>query len=297
MATAYQFIVDRDGMRLDRFVSERAELSRTHARRLIEDGDITVNDLTAKPGQKLAAGDIVRVNVPPPPPSHLVPEDIPLSILYEDDDVMVIDKPAGLTVHPAPAHPGHTLMNAIISHVPGLAGEEGTLRPGIVHRLDKDTSGLILAAKNRQAQAELMAQFQKREVKKVYLALVRGRLSPEQGVIEAALGRDLHNRKKMAVVSRGRSAATEYRVVEYLGGYTLLEVMPKTGRTHQIRVHLAAIGFPVVGDATYGAGSPYLKRQFLHASRLGFRLPSSGEFVEFTAELPADLKQALAAIA
>ena len=294
MAKAYSFVADKSGVRLDKFVGDRCpELSRTHAQRLIGDGCITVNGKPARASLKLSIGDKVRVTIPPTPPSPLSPEAIPLNIIYEDDDLLVVDKPAGMTVHPAPGHPGHTLVNAILSHYPHLADISDSLRPGIVHRLDKDTSGLMLVAKNRAAQANLVNQFKARSIVKAYLALVKGKLTPESGIIEAAIGRDPRNRQRMAVVSRGREARTEYRVIKYIGDYTLLEVTPETGRTHQIRVHLAAIGYPVVGDPVYGVKSPYLSRQFLHACRLGFKLPSTGEYVEFTSELPPDLAQAL----
>ncbi len=233
------------------------------------------------------------IAIPPTSPTPLSPEAIPLNILYEDDDLLVVDKPAGLTVHPAPGHPGHTLVNAILAHYPHLADIGDSLRPGIVHRLDKDTSGVMLVAKNRVAQANLSEQFKSRSVSKAYMVLVKGKLTPENGIIEADIGRDPRNRQRMAVVSRGREARTEYRVVKYIGGYSLLEITPETGRTHQIRVHLGAIGFPVVGDPVYGVKSTYLSRQFLHACRLGFKLPSTGEYVEFTSELPPDLEQAL----
>jgi len=294
MAKAYSFVADESGVRLDKFVGDRCpELSRTHAQRLIGDGCITVNGQAARASLKLGIGDKVRVTIPPTPPSPLSPEAIPLNIIYEDDDLLVVDKPAGITVHPAPGHPGHTLVNAILSHYPHLADISDSLRPGIVHRLDKDTSGLMLVAKNRAAQANLAEQFKARSIVKAYQALVKGKLTPESGIIEAAIGRDPRNRQRMAVVSRGREARTDYRVIKYIGGHTLLEVTPETGRTHQIRVHLAAIGYPVVGDPVYGVKSPYLSRQFLHACRLGFNLPSTGEYVEFTSELPEDLEQAL----
>ena len=294
----YSFVVDKQGVRLDRYVSEQCpELSRTYAQRLIADGYITVNDRQAKPSLKLGVGDRLRVVIPPTAPSPLSPEAIPLNIIYEDDDLLVIDKPAGLAVHPAPGHPGHTLVNAILSHFPRLADVSDSLRPGVVHRLDKDTSGVMLVAKNRTAQQNLSDQFKAHSVGKAYLVLVKGQLTPEQGVIEAPMGRDPRNRKRMAVVTEGREARTEYRVIRYIGNYTLLEVMPETGRTHQIRVHLSAIGYPVVGDKVYGVKSPHLSRQFVHASRLGFKLPSTGEYVEFTSELPPDLEQALKDIA
>ena len=294
MDKVYNFLIDKTGVRLDKYVSEKClELSRTHAQKLITDGYITVNDHTVKVGLKLNIGDRVNIIIPPTAPSPLSPEAIPLNITYEDDDLLVIDKPAGLTVHPAPGHPNHTLVNAVLSHSPGLAEISDSLRPGIVHRLDKDTSGVMLVAKNDRARLELMQQFESHSVVKVYQVLVKGHLTPEDGIIEAPIGRDPRNRKRMAVVAEGREARTQYHVIKYVGGYTLLEVRTETGRTHQIRVHLSAIGYPVVGDATYGVKSDHLSRQFLHACRLGFKLPSTGEYVEFTSELPPDLEQAL----
>ncbi len=297
MDKVYSFIADKSGVRLDKYVVEKcSELSRTHTQKLIADGYITVNDRVAKAGLKLSAGDRVDIIIPPTAPSPLSPEAIPLNIIYEDDDLLVVDKPAGLAVHPAPGHPSHTLVNAILSHLPSLAEISNSLRPGIVHRLDKDASGLMLVAKNNAAQLNLINQFKARSVVKAYLVLVKGRLTPEDGIIEAPIGRDPRNRKRMAVVTEGRAARTQYHVVKYIGNYTLLEVRTETGRTHQIRVHLLAIGYPVVGDATYGVKSPFLSRQFLHACRLGFHLPATGEYVEFTSELPPDLAQALKAI-
>jgi 23S rRNA pseudouridine1911/1915/1917 synthase len=298
MDKEYSFIADKPGERLDKYVCQQhPELSRTHVQKLIAKGHITVNDRKAKPGLKINIGDRLRVVIPPTPPSRLVPETMPLNILYEDDDLLAVDKSAGLTVHPAPGHPSHTLVNAILSHFPHLADIGDSLRPGVVHRLDKDTSGVMLVAKNSLAQADLAQQFKSHSVTKAYLVLVKGKLEPENGVIEADIGRDPRNRKRMAVVAEGREARTEYRVIKYIGDYTLLEVMPETGRTHQIRVHLAAIGYPVVGDKVYGVKSPFLSRQFMHASRLGFKLPSTGEYVEFRSELPPDLEQALKDIA
>jgi len=290
----YSFVVDKPGVRLDKHVGEKCpKLSRTYAQKLIGGGYITVNDRVAKAGVKLNIGDKVNIIIPPTPLSPLSPEDIPLNIIYEDDDLLVIDKPAGLAIHPAPGHPSHTLVNAILSYLPSLPDTGDSLRPGIVHRLDKDTSGLMLVAKSSMAQANLINQFKARSVVKAYLALVKGHLTPENGIIEAPIGRDPRNRKRMAVVAEGREARTEYYVIKYIGDYTLLEVRPETGRTHQIRVHLSAIGYPVVGDKVYGVKSAYLSRQFLHACRLGFKLPSSSEYIEFNLELPPDLEQAL----
>jgi len=298
MEKVYSFIVDKTGVRLDKYVGEKcSELSRTHAQKLIADGHITVNDRVVKASFKLNTGDRVDIIIPPTAPSPLSPEAIPLNIIYEDDDLLVVDKPAGLAIHPAPGHPGHTLVNAILSHLPSLAETGDSLRPGIVHRLDKDASGIMVVAKNNAAQLNLIDQFKARSVVKAYLVLVKGHLTPENGLIEAPIGRDPRNRKRMAVVAEGREARTQYHVIKYMGNYTLLEVRTETGRTHQIRVHLKAIGYPVVGDETYGVKSDHLSRQFLHACRLGFHLPSTGEYVEFTSELPPDLAQALENIA
>jgi len=293
----YSFVADKEGARLDKYVGEKCpELSRTQAQKLIAEGCIQVNDHLAKASLKLNIGDRLTVTIPPTP-SPLLPEAIPLNIIYEDDDLLVINKPAGLTIHPAPGHPGHTLVNAILSRFPDLPDTGDSLRPGIVHRLDKDTSGVMVVAKNSAAQLNSINQFKTHSVAKAYLVLVKGHLTPEDGVIEAPIGRDPRNRKRMAVVAEGKDARTGYHVIKYMGNYTLLEVRPETGRTHQIRVHLSAIGYPVVGDKTYGVKSAFLSRQFIHACRLGFQLPSTGEYVEFTSELLPDLEQALKDIA
>ena len=294
MTGRYSFAADVPGIRLDKFVGDRCPgLSRTRARKLIDEGFVSVNGRPAKASFRLSVDDKVDIVVPPEPPASLSPEAIPLKIVYEDADLLVIDKSAGLTVHPAPGHPSGTLVNAVLSYLPALAGGEDPVRPGIVHRLDRDTSGLIIVAKNRAAHENLSDQFKARSVSKSYIVLVKGKLVPESGIIEAAIGRDPRNRQRMAVVAKGREARTEYRVIKYVGDYSLLEIRPQTGRTHQIRVHLAAIGFPVVGDAAYGVASPRLSRQFLHASRLAFTLPSTSRPVEFTSPLPPDLEQAL----
>jgi 23S rRNA pseudouridine1911/1915/1917 synthase len=233
------------------------------------------------------------VRLPPPAPASHQPENIPLDIVFENNDLLVVNKPAGMVVHPAAGHISGTLVNAVLGHDPELEGVGDEQRPGIVHRLDKDTSGLIIVARNRTAHNRLAAQFKSRDVSKAYLALVKGHISPEKGVIDAPIGRDPKKRQRMAVTGAGRPARTEYSVIRQIGGYTLLEARPKTGRTHQIRVHLASIGHPIVGDATYGAKSPLVERQFLHAYRLGFKLPSDGRYIELESPLPLDLQQAL----
>ncbi len=282
--------------RLDQFLSETdLNLSRSQAKKLIEAENILLNQRLTKPSVHLKSGDIVSGTLPKPKPLSLKPEPLPLDIIYEDPSIIVIDKPPGMVVHPAYGNPSGTLVNALLYHCKDLAGINGILRPGIVYGLDKDTCGVMVVAKSNAAQLSLTGQFKNRSVAKTYLVLVKGHLTPEEGVIEAPIGRDRRHRERMAVVAeeKGRAARTEYTVIEYLGGYTLLEVRPETGRTHQIRVHLAAIGYPVVGDAVYGVKSPHLSRQFVHAARLGFKHPATSDYMEFTAELPADLAQAL----
>jgi 23S rRNA pseudouridine1911/1915/1917 synthase len=294
MPETLHFVVDKAGSRLDKYLTERCEgFSRTYIQKLIEDGYVMVNGHPAKASLRLSRGDRISLVLPPPAPVNLVAEDIPLMIVYQDADLLVIDKPAGIPVHPAPGHPHHTLVNALLAHCPDLAGINGSLRPGIVHRLDKDTSGLMIVAKNGSAHLNLTAQLRDRSVVKQYLVLVRGHLSPPQGAIEAPVGRDPRQRKRMAVTAAGREAYTRYKVEKYLGDYTLVKAVLKTGRTHQIRVHFSAIGYPVAGDAVYGVRVPFLRRQFVHACYLRFRSPSSGELMEFTSALPPDLRQAV----
>ncbi|MFN8496783.1 MAG: RluA family pseudouridine synthase [Anaerolineae bacterium] len=288
------------GERLDKYLADaRPDLSRSLIQRLIKDGDILVNGRPARASQRVAAGDSVSLRIPPPQPLAAVPApQIPVDILYQDADLLVINKPAGLVVHPAHGHSDDTLVNALLAHVPDLAGIGGVQRPGIVHRLDKDTSGLLLVAKNDHAHHALQAQFKGRRVDKVYLALVEGRLATPRGRIDAPIGRDGRERKKMAVVPDGRPAQTEFRVLETLADTTLVEAHLLTGRTHQARLHFASIGHPIVGDTVYGRRKARagVGRQLLHAYRLAFDLPTTGERVEITAPLPDDFRQALAAL-
>ncbi|HLB26201.1 MAG TPA: RluA family pseudouridine synthase [Dehalococcoidia bacterium] len=290
-----ELTADRPGERLDVFLSRAvAGLSRSRARRLIDDRLVTVDGAPERPSYRLPGGARVTATLPPAGEAGPEAERIPLTIVYQDEDVIVVDKAAGLTVHPAPGHATGTLVNALLALVPELAEVGERLRPGIVHRLDRDTSGLLVVARNERARADLVRQLKQREVSKTYLALVRGVPKPPQGTIEAPIGRHPRNRKKMAVVAGGREAETRYRLREEIDGMSLLEVEPVTGRTHQIRVHLAATGHPVIGDAVYGKRSEIAGRQFLHAWRLAFDLPSSGRRVEFESPLPADLRAALA---
>ena len=299
MTETHRLVADRDGERLDVFIARLLpQFTRSRIRRLIDGGLVTLDGRRpAKAGVKLEAGQRVELAEPPPEPAELEPEAIPLRIVYEDDDLLVVDKPAGLAVHPSPGHSRHTLVNAILAHCPQLSSIGGEGRPGIVHRLDKDTSGLIIVAKHDAAHLSLARELKERRVEKTYLALVEGRPEPPEGVIDAPIGRHPRHRKRMAVVEGGREARTRYRVVREVDGRSLVELAPEHGRTHQIRVHLAAIGHPVVGDPLYGrrGGRPSsLRRQFLHAQRLAFRHPRTGERLELEAPLPEDLRKALA---
>ncbi|MBA7504635.1 Ribosomal large subunit pseudouridine synthase D [subsurface metagenome] len=292
-AKMLRLTVSTPGIRLDSYLAKAfPQFSRAYLQKLIEQGNILVNQRKAKASRKLAGEDRITIEFPPSPGLPKV-ESIPLNIIYEDNEIIVVDKPAGLTIHPAPWHPDHTLVNAILAHCPGLEGGGELVRPGIVHRLDKDTSGLIVVAKSESARVSLINQFKGKTVTKSYLVLVKGRVFPGQGTIELPIGRDPRNRKRMAIVEGGREAITHYQVNRYFGDYTLLEVMPKTGRTHQIRVHLATIGYPVVGDPVYGVKLAYLGRQFIHARRLGFCSPSTDQYLEFSSPLPEELQQVL----
>ncbi len=298
------------GARLDAYLAARVEgWSRARIQRLVEDGDVLVRGRTAKPAYKLREGDDVEVELAPADTTGFAPEEIPLAIVYEDEDLLVVNKPAGLVVHPAAGVPSGTLANALAFHFSQLSTRAGAARPGIVHRLDRGTSGLIVVAKNEAAHENLADQFREREVFKSYVALVHGRVQEESGRVEQAIARDPRNRTRMAVVGGGRPALSLYRVRRRFDRFTLLDVEIKTGRTHQIRVHLQWLKHPVVGDAVYGDGRDNtitdprlrarlgaLKRQFLHAEQLGFRHPRTNEPLRFTAPLPAELAQFLDAL-
>jgi 23S rRNA pseudouridine1911/1915/1917 synthase len=288
---------DAEGERLDRFVSRMvAELSRSYVQQLIGDGRVTVNGKRARPSLALRPGDMVVVTVPPPQPTALLPEAIPLQIVYEDADVVVVDKPAGMVVHPAPGHEGGTLANALLARYPEMQ-INGGVRPGIVHRLDQGTSGLLVVARHDQAMQALTEQQRARTMLKLYLAVVEGRFKEPSGTIDAPVGRHSADRLRMAVTPGGREARTHYAVREELGDYTLLELRLETGRTHQIRVHMLHRSRPILGDPMYGGRksrpSFSLARQFLHAHRLGFAHPADGGWREFSSPLPADLEAAL----
>ncbi len=291
--------------RLDTVIATRfSALSRSYAGRLIRAGHVTVNGLAKKSGYVTRCGDVIRADIPPPQPITCKPEPIPLSVIYEDADLIVLNKPSGLVVHPAPGHKRGTLVNGLLYHCQDLKGIGGELRPGIVHRLDKDTSGTMVAAKNDMAHAGLSLQFKKRQVQKQYQALVCGAMKESTGVIRLPIGRHPTDRKKMSTKSRrSRPTETRWKVKETFFGATLLEVELKTGRTHQVRVHFSATGHPVVGDAKYGGKKKWkdlvsqeirdilksVPRQMLHAWRLRFEHPRTGESMGFESPLPEDM--------
>jgi 23S rRNA pseudouridine1911/1915/1917 synthase len=311
-AAALAFVAGEEdaGARLDAFLAARIEgVSRSTLKRVIDDGEVLVAGRAAKPSHKLRAGERVEVELPAPPPSEIEPEEIPLDILHEDAEVVVVNKPSGLVVHPAAGVHSGTLANALAFHFRQLSDRGGSQRPGIVHRLDRDTSGVMVVARTARAHENLSDQFRARTVFKSYVALVHGSTREEKGKVEEPLARDPRNRTRMAVARGGRAALSLWRVRRRFTRFTLLDVQIKTGRTHQIRVHLAWANHPVVGDETYGAGrdktiaSPALRarvaalgRQFLHAERLGFHHPSTGEWLGFTAPLPPELSEFLEAL-
>jgi 23S rRNA pseudouridine1911/1915/1917 synthase len=298
------------GMRLDVYLAARnLSISRSQIKRLIEEGQVIVNGETAKAGYKLRAGDIVNFEEKPPINYSTAPQDIPLNILYEDKDLLVVDKPAGMVVHPAAGNYQNTLVNALLHHCRDLSGIGGVLRPGIVHRLDKNTSGLIVVAKTEKALNGLQDQFKGHQIKKIYYTVVFGDVREDEGTINAPVGRHPTDRKKMSTFSkRGKDALTRWRVLERFGILTYLEIQIETGRTHQIRVHLNAIGHPVLGDNVYGNSAKkiqnifdhflqsrlkMLKRQALHAGVLGFAHPIQRRYLEFSSPLPQDMAAVL----
>lgn len=290
---------DLEGERLDVFVAERMEtLSRSQIKRLIEDGQVWVDGKVRKSSYRVKTGEVVAVEVPQAAPVRLQPENIPLEIIFQDSDVVVFNKPKGLVVHPAHGNWEHTLVNALLYHVKDLSGINGELRPGIVHRLDKDTSGVMVAAKNDMAHRELARQIKAHTIERQYLAVVYGVIKENLGTIEAPIGRSKTDRKKMAVTADGRPAISHYQVLQRFKDYTLVKVRLLTGRTHQIRVHMQYIKHPVVGDRLYTSrkAPPGVSSQLLHAWLLGFNHPRSGEYLEFTAKPPDELAQFLSGL-
>ena len=292
-----EFTADSSGERLDKVLAARLDqFSRVQIQALIRDGQVTVGGRPAKSSYRVESGDLIRVQVPVPEVEDApAPEAIPLDVLFENDDLAAIDKPAGMVVHPAYGHRSGTLVNAVLARWPSIAAWGEPERAGIVHRLDKETSGVIVVAKTPSALETLRAQFKERAVEKRYLALVEGTPDTPDGIIDAPIGRDPNQRKRMAVARDGREAVTEFHVIEQYDEFSLMEVFPKTGRTHQIRVHLAFIGHPVVGDTVYGRRRQRIKmkRHFLHAAAISFPLPGSSEIVTVEAPLPVPLQDIL----
>ena len=270
--------------------------SRASIQRLIRQGYVQVNGRTPKTSHRIQPDERITVEIPAPTPFEIKPEPIPLQVLYEDNLLLIVDKPAGLVVHPAPGHPSGTLVNALLAHGASLSSVAGPFKPGIVHRLDKDTSGLLVVAKDDETHRHLSRQFASRQVHRVYLAVVRGVVSQDEGTIHAPIGRHPVQRQRMAVRTHGgREAVTRYRVLKRFSTSTLLELIPQTGRTHQLRVHLAHLGHPILGDPRYGATMGF-PRQALHAHRLGFKHPHGGRWMEFVSPLPFDVAGSFGAL-
>lgn len=294
----YTFNIQETGMRLDmylveRFSSEGVSFSRSGIQKLIRDGNVLLNGASAKPHHKIKSGEEVRVVIPPEEPSELKPQDMPLEIVYEDEDVLVINKPRGLVVHPAAGNPDGTLVNALLFHCKNLSGVNPE-RPGIVHRLDKDTAGLLVVAKNNAAHLHLARQFSTHSVKRIYAALVLGRVEFDENIVDLPIGRSAFNRQMMAVdfKEEAKDAVTRYRVIKRYKDFTYLELTPQTGRTHQLRVHMASLGHPILGDPTYGRKHKATKLA-LYARYIGFVHPKTEKFMEFEHALPDDMQKIL----
>lgn len=292
-----KIIAEMENVRLDAYIAQKCEnLSRTMIQKLIEDGDILVNGQEKKISYKTKQGDVIEIHIPEAKEINLKAQDIPLDVVYEDDDIIVVNKPKGMVVHPANGNPDGTLVNAVMSLCKGsLSGIGGEIRPGIVHRLDKDTSGLIIIAKNDVAHINLSKQIKDRRVKKIYIALVKGNVSENEATVNMPIGRSTKDRKKMAVRKDGKEAITHFKVLKRYGKYTLLELKIDTGRTHQIRVHMAEIGHPVVGDMIYSNGKNEfgIEGQMLHAKSLDFQHPVTGKQIHLEAELPKYFEEIL----
>lgn len=292
------FTAEVPGSRIDRFLSdEMPDVSRSHIQKLIKEHLVTVNGNQVKSNYKVNTGDAVSVSLPDPEVPDIVPEDIPLDILYEDDDILIVNKPKGMVVHPAPGHYSQTLVNAVMFHCKdNLSGINGVSRPGIVHRIDMDTTGSLIICKNDLAHQSLAKQLKDHSITRKYHAIVHGNLKEDTGTVNAHIGRHPVSRKKMSThAPNGRPAVTHYKVLERFGAYTYIECQLETGRTHQIRVHMASIGHPILGDAVYGpVKCPFkLEGQTLHAKVLGIKHPRTGEYMEFDAPLPAYFEELL----
>ena len=286
---------EETGERIDSFLSGKTEFTRTRMQRLIKDRNITVNGKPTKSSYKIEENDEIAIEVPEVETTEIKPENIKIDIVYEDSDIAVINKQAGLVVHPAHGHFSGTLVNALLYHIKDLSGINGEIRPGIVHRLDKDTSGLIVIAKNDKVHTALTEMFQEKKIRKTYLAILKGKLNKSEGKIVTQIGRDKNDRKKMTVIddaAKGKNAITNYRVISQNNLFTLVKVNIETGRTHQIRVHMRHLGYPILGDSVYGRKDNE-KRQMLHAYKLEFIHPVTGRQMEFIGEIPEDFQKAL----
>lgn len=296
---------DDVGKRLDIYVAERGNITRSASQKLIENASVSVNGLTASKNYKLRTGDIVDIEIPEPQIMKAVPQNIPLNIVYEDEHLLVVNKPKGMVVHPAPGNPDGTLVNALLYHCGNsLSGINGIIRPGIVHRIDKDTSGLLVVAKNDKAHESLASQIASHTFDRFYHSIVVGRFKETSGTISKPIGRHPANRKQMAIVTNGRAAVTHYTVLESLSGYSYIQLKLETGRTHQIRVHMSSTGHPVFGDILYGGGKTKLEKlcaevvcgQCLHAKTISFNHPVTGEHMDFSSDLPDYFKNVLSRI-
>ncbi|MFS0688163.1 RluA family pseudouridine synthase [Sporosarcina sp. 179-K 8C2 HS] len=278
--------------RIDKVLSEiNADWSRTQIQQWMKDGAVLVNEATVKSNYKVKPGDVIQVMEPELEELDIVAEDLNLEIVYEDADVLVVNKPRGMVVHPAPGHATGTLVNGLMYQVKDLSGINGVMRPGIVHRIDKDTSGLLMVAKNDQAHVSLVNQLVEKSVTRIYTALVHGHIPHDQGTIDAPIGRDPKDRQSMTVIDKGKHAVTHFKVLDRFGDFTLVECRLETGRTHQIRVHMKYIGYPLAGDPKYGPKKTIdFNGQALHAGTIGFKHPRTGEYLEFTQPLPEDFR-------
>ena len=298
--TVVTYIIEEQhaGERIDKAVSSlQTEWSRTQIGNWVSEGVLTVNGEVVKPKYKVRTGDVIEITVPEVEELEIVAEDLNLEIIYEDADVLVVNKPRGMVVHPAPGHATGTLVNGLMHHCTDLSGINGVMRPGIVHRIDKDTTGLLMVAKNDVAHESLVNQLVAKTVTRKYTALVHGHIAHDKGTIDAPIGRDTKDRQKQAVVDSGKHAVTHFQVIERFGDYTLVECRLETGRTHQIRVHMNYIGFPLAGDPKYGPRKTIdFGGQVLHAGVLGFTHPVTGEYLEFSTPIPEDFQQLLASL-
>lgn len=289
-----EVIVKEAGVRLDKAVADLTELSRSQANEAIKDGTILVNNQTQKARYAVKLGDVISYELPKEEVLDYQPENIPIEIVYEDSDVAVVNKPQGMVVHPSAGHASGTLVNALLYHVKDLSTINGVVRPGIVHRIDKDTSGLLMIAKNDKAHQALAQELKEKKSLRQYVAIVHGNLPNDRGVIEAPIGRSDKDRKKQAVTAKGKPALTRFQVLERFGDFTLVELTLETGRTHQIRVHMAYIGHPIAGDPVYGPRKTLAGHgQFLHAKTLGFTHPTTGELMTFSVDAPAIFQETL----